>query len=217
MKIVWGNGPKGRWDDEKITAIVVSYKTPHLLCEAVRELATKTLSPLQIIAMELEEKSRETEGEVRRYGAEYVFVPGNPGYAGALNIGLERSDPDSRFILFQNADAWPKGKGWDKEAKRILKEDLALVALDMTQPPTTITKVGPKRLGEREGWTVIACGAALLWDRSKMEPLWDEEFWPGYFEDTELSIRARKEGWRLETRLLFEHMGMASFLSLIHI
>ena len=140
----------------------------------------------------------------------------NLGFAGGCNAGLKAAQGDILVLLNQDVIVQP---GWLRAlVKALQKPKIGIVGCKMLYPDgRTIQHAGgwiewPLGLAHHYGrgeqdegqWdeskTVdYVTGAAMAFRRDVLEQigLLDEEFWPGYFEDTDFCFRAREFGYEI--------------------
>ena len=152
---------------------------------------------------------------------DYVRLEKNIGYAAACNAGAKRALADgAEFILFLNNDAIVEPETLPRLIQSFeLEPKLGLVsAVIRTQDQVSrvefaggflnfaIGKFQPRRFIPRQSNSLSRCdyasGCCLLISSKIINDvgLFDETFF-AYFEDTDLSIRARKRGFKVACRL----------------
>lgn len=139
----------------------------------------------------------------------------NLGFAGGANVGLRSSA--GRFLILLNQDVVVL-PGWlDALVETLDMPGVGVAGCKLLYPDGRIQHAGgriywPLGLLDHLGygqpddgrWDGLrevdyVTGAAWGFRREVMEQigLLDEEFWPGYYEDTDYCFRAREAGWRI--------------------
>ena len=191
-----------------VSAVVLSYRHPAALAVALETLLAQRCPPDEVLVVD----QGTPEGDLsplRTRFPQAVWIltgAGNLGYTGGMNAGLARAKGD--LVLFLCDDC-----RLDPDFLRPLAEvfsDASVGLASGVQDPG-IYAGGEIRLDpwpRLELWTspkgpapyetAYATGAAFLARRSLMEDLHglDPAFFM-YWEDVDLSLRARKAGWRI--------------------
>ena len=94
-------------DPTRLSVVVVAYRSPDLLVEAIRSLGQSSRLPDEIIAADVEPDGPAPLPagdltDLAPVSTTLVGVPGNPGYAAACNRAAAATNGD--WILFMNAD-----------------------------------------------------------------------------------------------------------------
>lgn len=196
-----------------LSVIIVTWKGDNLLRDCLDSLARAVgIAPEVVVVDNAAEES--TRRLVADYpNAVYVASPGNPGFAGGNNIGLERTTRD--FILLLNNDtvihadsfspliefleAHPK-VGIVQGTMNIPGFGLDDCGVEMTPfgiqrhlhrgEPAETADLKPRRV-------FAAKGAMLLFRRTVLRDtgfLFYDHFW-SYYEETDFCHRARNAGW----------------------
>jgi GT2 family glycosyltransferase len=151
-----------------------------------------------------------------------IVNPENLGFQGGFNVGLQRAlDEGADYVLMINNDTFVEPDILSELVAHAGAPDVGMVApkiyyanepqliwtLGGMRHPLTweITDTGQKQ-PDRGQWEDVLnrdylIGCALLIKRSLLEEvgLFDTGFGPIYYEDSDLSIRARSAGYRLLT------------------
>jgi len=210
-----------------LSAVIVNYRRPDLLVEAVRALSASQRRPDEIVIVDVdpvEPPGLESWPEVK-----LVTLDDNPGYAAACNRGAAQAR--SEWLLFMNADVFvsPSAVGGVLgEAAvdpaigiatcRLVRPDGELdhachrgipTAMDSLIYKARLDRLRPtsRRLGHyRLTWLdpaethdIEACsGAFLLIRRDAFEAVGGwDEHYWFYAEDLDLCLRATQAGWRV--------------------
>jgi GT2 family glycosyltransferase len=174
-------------------------------------------------------------------GVEFVSLRRNVGFAAAVNLGAARTTAPA--ILTLNADTTldpgavaalesvlaadpglggvqprilqTEAEGKDVERARLYSAGMALLADGRAVETGAGEEQSPRLRERREIFGV--CGAACLLRRELFEPPldgYDESFF-AFYEDVDLSMRARIAGWRFEyvPEAVVWHLGNATWLA----
>lgn len=155
----------------------------------------------------------------------------NLGFAGGCNVGLRAAAGDALVLLNQDTQVQP---GWLRSLiARLESPNVGIVGCKILYPDgMTVQHAGgwiewPLGIahhygqGERDvgQWDApreveYVTGAAMAIRRDVLERIgsFDEGFWPGYFEDSDLCFRAREKGFAVwyEPEALVLHVETAS-------
>lgn len=157
----------------------------------------------------------------------------NGGFAAACNSGFAAADPDSPFVALLNSDTVVES-GWASTAIRALEGDTSLGAvaprvmqLDM---PSVIDSAG--LVYTLSGWAYRrghgreygppfdqpslvfgATGCATVFRRTALEGRLFREELGCYYEDVELALRLRRDGWKCLylPESVVRHKGSATY------
>jgi GT2 family glycosyltransferase len=153
---------------------------------------------------------------------EIIVNPENLGFQGGFNVGLQSAlDAGAEYIFVINNDTFVDPSILDEMVAHAGAPDVGMVAPKIyyadepnriwtvggTRHPLTweMTDIGDRQLDQGQWEDVIErdylIGCALLIKRSLLEQvgLFDTGYSPIYYEDSDLSVRARKAGYRLLT------------------
>lgn len=144
----------------------------------------------------------------------------NYGFAGASNLGASLAT--APMLLFLNSDVVPMGHGWLSQMLGFYKAtpEIGLLGPKLLFPDGSIQHAGLHFIGSITQWWLngvyckgypadwpAACtsrevpavtGACMMIARAKYEEVGgiSEQYVIGDFEDTDLSLRCRRQGWR---------------------
>jgi GT2 family glycosyltransferase len=151
---------------------------------------------------------------------EVVVNPENLGFPGGFNVGLQRAlDQGADYVFMINNDTFVEPNILSELVAHAVAPDVGMVAPKiycadepnriwtiggMRHPLTwEMTDIGDKQLDQGQWEDVVErdylIGCALLIKRSLLEQvgLFDTGYCPIYYEDSDLSMRARHAGYRL--------------------
>jgi N-acetylglucosaminyl-diphospho-decaprenol L-rhamnosyltransferase len=192
--------------------VVLHYRAPTLMLECVRAVYAQPAQPVQVVVVdngsapqdfsELHETFPDVEG---------VTAASNVGYGAGMRVGLDRlGAADTVLFLTQDCLLDPGAtEALLDEMTKHLDVGLAAPVLHRRSDPDRIWSAGGT-LGRYSLWTSHLDrparsdtydaewldGAALLVRRQVFDAVeWDDGYFL-YFEDVELSLRARAAGWR---------------------
>ncbi len=202
-----------------LTAIVVNYRQPELLCACLRSLERaleRVAGASELVVVENGSGDGSADLVRREFpAATLVELAENRGFGGGVNAGLERSSGEFVALLNNDATVEPDALA---ELVRVAESDpgAGSVAAQMrfADRPGTINSAGigidrlgivydrllgaPVEASEPEPVAVFgASGGAALWRRSALESVgrFDESFFV-FLEDADVAWRARMRGWR---------------------
>jgi hypothetical protein len=153
-------------------------------------------------------------------GVEVIANPRNLGFPGGFNVGLRRAlDEGAEYVFMVNNDIFVAPDILDELMTCAGPPDVGMLApkIYYADEPNRIWSVGARRHPwtlemtdkgrmqlDRGQWGEVMerdylVGCALLLKRSLLEDvgLFDEGYTPIYYEDLDLSLRARQAGYRL--------------------
>ncbi len=180
-------------------------------------------------------------GYLEREGVPHVALPGNTGFAAAVNLGVARTDSDAILVLNADTVLEPECVGRllgaleaDRSLGGVQPCILQLEARAETPAPVASARIysagqalsadgrafeqgagerqRPELLAQREVFGI--CGAACLLRRELFSELggYDERYF-AFYEDVDLNVRARIAGWRFEylPEAVVWHVGNAAW------
>lgn len=213
-----------------VTVVIPTWNGWGMLRECLRALERQTLAPRRVLVVD----NGSADETVHNLGAEFpdvqvVALPVNRGFAGGCNAGM-RAVPDDDVVLLNN-DAVPR-PDWLAElvAAADAGERAGLVTSKLLDGSNLVESTGdyldpfavPSHRGRGgpddsrfDGRTEIlsACAGAVFVRRAMLDDVgdFDEDFF-AYYEDVDLSLRARLAGWsvRYAPRAVVNHAGSAT-------
>lgn len=201
-----------------VSVIVVNYNAGDLLGRCLDSLATRTSRPeAEIIVVDNASTDGSADNVSERHpGVTLIRSPGNLGFAGGVQLGVERAVGRILFLLNPDAEVFPDTL---EQLARALDADprLAVAGCKIYDPDrTTLQHAGgvlhpsliTSHIGRGEpdqgqydqpADVDYVTGAALAVRRDTWDGLdgLDPGYRPGYYEETELCLRARKRGQRV--------------------
>ncbi len=190
--------------------VIPVWNKKELTSECIEHVVANTHYPYRIIAVDDASDSPTKEyleslKEDKRFKFKLIRNEKNLGNTKTGNQGMLASDAD--FVCVLDNDTVVTD-GWLSEMVAVanLSQDIGVVNPSLRDKPKDTSLKGIiacaqecKRLKERFTETAAAIGFCFLVKHKVVEEIgvWDEEFSPGYFEDTEYSLRARKAGYRV--------------------
>ncbi|MBC7227529.1 MAG: glycosyltransferase family 2 protein, partial [Thermoflexales bacterium] len=221
-----------------LTLVVLTHNTCNLVLQCLEQFYDYALQRgWQVIVVDngsTDDTAQVVPGKFPE--AEFIRSERNLGFAGGINLGLQRAR--GKVIVLMNSDVLASGETLQKAAETLLSEPGvgALSPLLRTpdgrpqpfafgddQTPWYLFRRGLKALlglGSMHRWDVEeplevdwVSGACMFVRREVVEQigLLDEQFFL-YFEDNDWCLRMRKAGWRVLYDPRFEviHLGGAS-------
>jgi len=203
----------------RVSAVILNWNGGDDLVQAVASLAAQTLAGVEVVVVD----NGSTDGSLERLEATHAAVTvvrlgENTGFCAGNNRGLARARGD--WVLFLNCDAWLDPRflehalaavqGLDRVgfvAGKVLRADGRTI--DTTGEFLSSTRrVVERGWGEADrgqyevgGEIPAVCGAVALYRRSCIDDIardgefFDERFF-AFWEDADVSWRARRRGWR---------------------
>jgi GT2 family glycosyltransferase len=198
-----------------VHAVVLTWNAVDLAEQCIRSLDRLDEPHPRVIVVD----NGSTDGTEERIRAAYPLVTveqtgRNLGFAGGMNVGIRRALRDgARYVWLLNNDTLPEPGALGAlvaEAERHPSIGIAGSLLLESGPERRVQAWGGgsigRWLGLTELWTTphgarppdYITGASMLLRRELLDDvgLLDEGFFV-YFDDTDLSLRARRCGWRL--------------------
>jgi len=201
-----------------VSVIMVNYNAGDLLARCLDSLNDRTPRPVaEVILVDNASTDGSVDDVVRRYpGVTLVRSRRNLGFAGGVLLGAARSTGRILFLLNPDAEVFPDTLG---QLTAVLDADpgLAVAGCKIYEPdritlqhvggvlyPSLITSHigrGEEDRGQydRPADVDYVTGAALAVRRDAWDELGglDPGYRPGYYEETELCLRARQRGRRV--------------------
>lgn len=201
----------------KASVIILSWNGMKYLKDCLNAILAQDYPDFEVIVVD----NGSTDGSPDFVSAHYSQVrlirnKYNLGFAAGNNVGLKAAVGDVLILLNQDTVVQP---GWLTALVNILeKEVIGIAGCKILYPDgKTIQHAGgwiewPLGLTHHYGqgeqdvgqWDVpqpveYVTGAAMAFRRDVLKGVGflDEEFWPGYFEDTDFCLRARKVGYEI--------------------
>lgn len=200
-----------------VQVVVVSYNSKTIIAPCLRSLVDQDYPDLQITVVD-NASADGTASYVRDNFPDIEVIESrqNLGFAGGCNLGFRASS--SAYIALLNQDAIAD-RSWIAELVRVADFDPGIAAVGskllMDRCPTILNSTGieineagwawDRQVGERDEEpsplpqeVFGVCGGALLFNRVAIEAVgaFDTSFFM-YFEDTDLSWRLRRSGYRI--------------------
>jgi GT2 family glycosyltransferase len=204
--------------DPLVSVVVVNYNAGRLLDHCLDSLAARRPEPPAEVIL-VDNASTDGSAELaagRHPGVTLIRAGHNLGFAGGVNLGAAHAAGEILFLLNPDAEIWPDTLG---PLAGALAADprLAVAGCKIYDPDrTTLQHVGgvihPSLItshvgrGEEDRGQYdepadvdYVTGAALAVRRSAWDELGglDPGYRPGYYEETELCLRARRRGYRV--------------------
>lgn len=144
---------------------------------------------------------------------------GNLGFAKSINIGVQKCH--GKYLLLLNDDVLLYSDNFNEEVK-LFEQDNILFTISFAQKDINNNIVGKNKICWQHGLffhkadivlvfgeTGWADGGSCLIDKNKFLELkgFDEDYSPFYWEDMDLSYRAKLKGWKVffDPKVLVEH------------
>lgn len=209
----------------KVVAIVVSYNSRATLERCIAGLEAQEYSPESIILVDSGSTDKKYLEAFKQRPSVRLLSTGNVGFSRANNLGYESLPPDIDFVLFVNPDLFlPPGFistalhiAGEKSSVAMLSGKLLGYDLEHDKPSGMIDSTGIQRKWygrwydrgqgepdrgqyEKPEEMDALCGALLFCRNTALQSLSGPVFDPDFFlykEDIELSLRLRKQGWKL--------------------
>lgn len=222
-------------DPALITVVIPSWNKRDHLAQCLDSLVAQTYAHVQIVVVD----NASTDGSADMVAADYPDVTllrqsRNHGIAGGVNRGIAAAKGNCIALLNQDAVA---DRNWVAELAKLVESDqrIGVVQSKMLRVTDGSTPIfdssgdqyslwGRPRArdrdrpdaGQREQVEEVfsACGGASLYTRAVIDDVgtFDEDFFL-YYEDTDLSFRARLKGYKVvycPTALVSHHVGLSS-------
>lgn len=213
-----------------VVAVTVNWNRAELTRKAVLSVRD-SVTAVVVVDNRSSAEERAELSELTDLGDDVVLVwlPSNVGYAAGANRGIERAlDLRAEGVLLMNNDVEAEAGAVDELAARLAADSTVGIVMptvaDASGAKVLHTACGLDARTGRPSW--IDHGVPVEWiDRSPRETGYVsgeaflaraevlracrgfDERYVSYFEDTDLSVRARRAGWRLEVvpRAVFRH------------
>jgi GT2 family glycosyltransferase len=196
-----------------VSIIVINWNGIKYTRDCVKFLRTKTAyRPFEIIVVDNGSNAGDVkelkELHKRKVIDKLILNPGNNGFSGANNQGVEVASGDYFMLLNNDVDLT---KNWLSTLVSIAEEDkkIGLIGPKITLIHTPNVCFGAGKITDSGasdfGYETKRCdveqigGAALMFKRSVLEKIGalDAGFNPAYFEECDFCLRARKAGFRV--------------------
>jgi len=204
--------------DPLVSVVVVNYNAGRLLDSCLDSLAARRPDPpAEVILVDNASTDGSAERAAGRHpGVTLVRAGRNLGFAGGVNLGAARAAGEILFLLNPDAEIWPDTLEQLASALAAAPR-LAVAGCKIYDPdgttlqhagalihPSLITSHigrGEEDRGQHDEPADVdyVTGAALAVRRSAWDELGglDSGYRPGYYEETELCLRARRQGHRV--------------------
>lgn len=193
---------------QKISVVIPNYNGRHIL-EKNLPVIIKNCQGCQIIVVDDGSTDDSVDYLKKVGGIELIIQPKNKGFAAAVNNGVKNAS--GRLVLLLNSDVAPT-KGFLNPLIKHFEKNPKLFAVAVTDRSHEDGKVHLRGRGGasikkgfilhyalpiKSGQTLWVSGGSGLFDKQKFLDLsgFDTLFAPFYWEDIDLSYRARKAGY----------------------
>jgi GT2 family glycosyltransferase len=195
------------WEKRMFTSVIVcTYNRSHLLKRTLQSLARQTVALNRYEVIVIDDASQDNTREVCHAAVStlrnlrYIALQKNVGAAGARNKGIEAAK--GTYLLFTDDDCIP-AEDWIEKMISSL-ERVNIVAGAISSPRRNYFKLGhniaqfhPFMTDRRVGNMNFATTANLGFHRTVLEQLNGFQQELRIAQDTELSLHAMKEGFRI--------------------
>ncbi len=213
-----------------VTVVIPTWNGWHLLPSCLNAIRGQSHRPARVVVVD----NGSSDDTVRHLARDYpevevVALAANAGFAGGCNVGM-RTCPDDDVVLLNN-DAVPRPE-WLLELVAAGRTDprVGIVTSKLLDGALRIESTGdyldvfsvPSHRGkgqaddgryDAERTILSACAGAVLLRRDLLDDIGDlDEAFFAYYEDVDLSLRARLAGWEVAFAPLavVEHAGSAT-------
>jgi hypothetical protein len=213
-----------------VTVVIPTWNGWGMLRECLQALQRQTVAPHRVLVVD----NGSVDGTVEHLAAQFphvqvVALPVNEGFAGGCNAGMA-AVPDDDVVLLNN-DALPR-PDWLAELVAAAHEDerAGLVTSKLLDGSDLVESTGdyldpfavPSHRGrggpddgrfDTRTELLSACAGAVFVRRAMLRDIGDfDEAFFAYYEDVDLSLRARLAGWsvRYAPRAVVNHAGSAT-------
>lgn len=203
---------------KRATVIVLSWKGRRFLEACFSSVLKQTYAHYNVLLVDNASQDGSADFVAQRFPTvEVIRNEKNLGFAGGMNIGLRYADGEILAIL--NQDTEVRGRWLEELVKAMeVNEGVGIAGCKILYPDgSTIQHAGgvidyPLGLGRHYGYGEIdegqydekrevdyVTGAAMGLRRSLLREVggFDEAFFPAYFEDVDLCLRARGAGYKV--------------------
>lgn len=199
-----------------MSVVIPTWNGRQLLDDCLAAVASQTLAPDETIVVD-DGSTDETEQYLRQSHRTVRVIrhATNRGFAAAVNTGIKNSNGDFVVLLNNDAVVEPEWLGALVAEAISASSDVGMVTskilrsdtgrIDTTGDFLTVHGVpwsrgsGELDYGQFDTFCDVfgACAGATLYRRSMFDDIgmFDERFF-AYYEDVDLSVRARRRGWR---------------------
>lgn len=226
----------GRGDAQPAMSIIVpSLNTAHHLARCVERIRECTAHSFELIIVDQSSTDRSVEMATEAAAGMPIvweMLPAMAGFAGACNAGARRAT--GKALCFLNSDCLVT-KGWDVAMLGALQVNLDLGAVGPMSNNVSRTQRDPEaryddddgmqshanqryaRFGRGTWQTEFLSGFCIVIPRQAWDRVgeFDEQFFPGNFEDNDWCDRARDAGYALGIvpGAFVHHHGSATYLA----
>lgn len=200
--------------NKQVLVVVLNWNGLDYTGTCCASLATQTVDGLKVLVVDNGSTAHTVDAlKASVHGAEVLALPGNSGFAGGVNAGLQAADWEQfDYVWLLNNDTVCDPDALERlVAKAESDTGLAAVGCEMRESVAGQELERTVSVGQRlrppfyipgyarhsDGIDYL-CGACLLIRREALTEvgLFDEGFF-FFFEDADWSFRARRMGWRL--------------------
>jgi O-antigen biosynthesis protein len=226
-----GGGGEARLTAVRVSVVTVTYQAAGFLpsfCQAVSTLQEPAPEIVVVDNASTDASAAMIARDLPQ--ATLIRSPRNLGFAGGSNLGAARATGD--VLVFLNPDTRPPPDAIAALATPVWeRQEVGAIGCKLVFPDGRIQGagglLGPNAVPHQRGWGEVdrgqydsetevdyVPGAALAITRARFAELggFYEGYFPGFFEDTELSVRLRARGYRVLYRPVprIEHLGSAT-------
>ncbi len=187
----------------RLGVVTVSYGSDDVLRELLASIPDAAREPVAIVVADNLPSEGDAAGIAAEFGADYLALPDNPGYGGAVNAGAAQLPASVEWLLVVNPDAALAPGSLDTLAKRGASDQL-------------IGAVGP--LIRNADGSIYPSARAVPSLRTgvghaMLGPVWPGNPWTrAYRKDSEETPHVRDAGWlsgscELVRRSAFDEIG----------
>jgi GT2 family glycosyltransferase/glycosyltransferase involved in cell wall biosynthesis/predicted O-methyltransferase YrrM len=233
-QLIWARNARIEFplhENPRISIIVVTYNKAHYALQCLRNILADKAPPFEVILIDNSstDETRELLGTVRN--ARVILNSSNRFFAASNNQGAKVANGD--YLLFLNQDAFIHPGCVSRLMKTLdLSSDIGAAGAKLIAPDGRLLEAGSivwndgSCLGYGRGddpakpeycflREVDYCSAACLMVRRDIFQTlggFDEDFVPGYYEDTDLCVRLWEKGYRViyQPLALATHMEFSS-------
>ncbi len=187
-----------------IAVVTVAYRSNDVLPGFLDSIAGASAAPVYTVVVDNRPGDGSLTAELAaQYGADYVALPSNPGYGGAINAGVAVLPPTVHWVLISNPDVVLEAGVIDAlAAAGESDQSIAAIGPAVLNPDGTVYPSARRVPSLRTG-----VGHALFVN------LWHDNPWTRrYRQDADEAVMARDAGWLsgaclLVRRDLFDAIG----------
>ena len=188
---------------ERVAVVTVAYRSNDVLPGFLASIAQASREPVGIVVVDNKPDADSRAAELAAsVGAQYLALPANPGYGGAVNAGVATLPSTVQWVLISNPDI-------------VLDAGVIDALLEIGESDDTIAAVGPAVLNpdgsvyasaRRVPSLRTGVGHALFVN------LWNDNPWSRRYRGDDQPVAARDAGWLsgaclLVRRGVFDELG----------